>query len=757
MEKLKFKFKMLNDEEVDAKGYDLTICENLFGGSIFMLKSGAEIKYLKIKSVRSVLSGKNDIVVTDASDNHIVGIVEDAFDENNVHDCIFVSEIEPDVVKPPKPIDLIGGERSYYTKDTPKLGISGKTKGIVTWSSSDESIASVNSTGKLTFYGVGEVTITVETTSGQSASTTITICEPEPLRLVCDREYNTTQTPTIETENAVGKLSWSSSDENIATIDSDGKITFHDIGSVTFTATTTYDQTASKTIRVLIPSMNASFQSEYFVENENLLESFASVVNDANENISESYNYGISWSSSDESIATIDSDGKITFHKAGNVTFIATAKNGQTSSVSTRVIFPEMEIINNKTEYLKDDVTLLGINNSIGTVNWLSSDESIATVDSSGEVTFVGDGEVTITAETIHGQSASTSITVIQRIKILQDGTAYYTNETPIFGILGKIVGDVTWSSSDESIAIVDSNGKLTFHGVGEVTITVETTHGQSDSITIVVEEEPGNAEEDTPETSDEFTYTKEPGKIKKIFLHLYDGATLESVDVDPASTHSVDGNWDCYIDADGITRLDLNAADDLRKIGDSTFDIVTAFDVDVTAESNLYDSIIEPIITDTNAHAKIFERISHDMETRNVEYTFNEDPTDSSSSRVIISDANDVRNFLHALAYSTRYSYSCGDRNGYYVTDFHVMGSDKVFTSDYYNVDHFDRVSYIDFDIYSNNIGFIIDNVQPDESGGFQGIRIIQKALETGRALDIGVDLNSVGWDAPIIKPRNQ
>ena len=502
MEKLKFKFKILSDEEIDAKGYDLTICENLFGGSIFMLKSGTEIKYLKIKSVRSVLSGKNDIVLTNASDNHIVGIVEDAFDENNVHECVFVSEIEPDIVKPPKPIDLMGGGRSYYTKDTPKLGISGKTKGIVTWSSSDENIATVDSNGKLAFHGIGEVTITVETTSGQSASTTITVCEPEPLRLVCDREYNTTQTPTIEAENAVGRLSWSSSDENVATVDSDGKITFHDIGSVTFTVTTTYDQTASKTIHVLIPSMNASFQSEYFVENENLLESSASVVNDANENISGSYNYGISWSSSDENVATVDSDGKITFHKAGNVTFIATAKNGQTSSVSTHVIFPEMEIINNKTEYLKDDVTLLGINNSVGTVNWSSSDENVATVDSSGEVTFVGDGEVTITAETVYGQSASANISVIQHIRILQDKTTYSTNETPIFGILGKTVGDVTWSSSDENVATVDSNGKLTFYGDGEVTITVETTHGQSDSITIVVEatEEPA-VEEETPRT----------------------------------------------------------------------------------------------------------------------------------------------------------------------------------------------------------------------------------------------------------------
>ena len=96
MEKLKFKFKTLSNTEVDAKNYDLTIRKSLFGGHTFTLKDGNEIKYLKMESVHSVLTGKNETVLTDMTDDHIVGIVEDAFDENNVHNRSIVSEIESD-------------------------------------------------------------------------------------------------------------------------------------------------------------------------------------------------------------------------------------------------------------------------------------------------------------------------------------------------------------------------------------------------------------------------------------------------------------------------------------------------------------------------------------------------------------------------------------------------------------------------------------------------------------------------------------
>ena len=96
MEKLKFKIKTLSNTEVDAKNYDLTIRKSLFGGNTFALKDGDEIKYLKMESIHSILTGKNETVLTDMADNRIVGIVEDAFDENNIHNRSIVSEIESD-------------------------------------------------------------------------------------------------------------------------------------------------------------------------------------------------------------------------------------------------------------------------------------------------------------------------------------------------------------------------------------------------------------------------------------------------------------------------------------------------------------------------------------------------------------------------------------------------------------------------------------------------------------------------------------
>ena len=126
MEKLKFKFKTLSNTEIDAKNYDLTIRQSLFGGHTFALRAGNGIKYLKMESVHSILTGKNEIVLTDMADDHIVGIVEDAFAENNIHNRSIVSEIESDKqttppVVPEKPDPLPPDNPTQKDPDEPKL------------------------------------------------------------------------------------------------------------------------------------------------------------------------------------------------------------------------------------------------------------------------------------------------------------------------------------------------------------------------------------------------------------------------------------------------------------------------------------------------------------------------------------------------------------------------------------------------------------------------------------------------------------
>lgn len=120
---------------------------------------------------------------------------------------------------------------------------------------------------------------------------------------------------------------------------------------------------------------------------------------------------------------------------------------------------------------------------------WTSSDDTIATVDDNGTVTAKGDGTATITATTNDGGfTASCVITVIKRegrvtgitvtpiSKTASVGEIFFV--TPYITPVDAEDKSVTWSSSNPSIATVDSNGKVTAIREGVVTITATTNDG---------------------------------------------------------------------------------------------------------------------------------------------------------------------------------------------------------------------------------------------------------------------------------------
>ncbi|MDR2913001.1 MAG: leucine-rich repeat protein [Alistipes sp.] len=148
----------------------------------------------------------------------------------------------------------------------------------VTWETSDPKIATVSPTGEVTTIAAGTATITA-TADGKSDTSTITVAEPEnpedptdptddpedpedptdpddtiDVTFIILNRYGETITrvlpldegeseklkATIAPENATDKtLTWASSDENIATVDQEGKITAHTQGMVKITATAT--------------------------------------------------------------------------------------------------------------------------------------------------------------------------------------------------------------------------------------------------------------------------------------------------------------------------------------------------------------------------------------------------------------------------------------------------------------------------------------------------------------------------------------
>lgn len=136
----------------------------------------------------------------------------------------------------------------------------------ITWTSSDEKVATVDKDGKVTAVANGTATITATSADGKhSATATITVkIAPEKLTLTAENKTLTKVgetlqiTAKIEPDNAYDKLIWKSSDERVATVDVDGKVTAAGNGKAIITATTEDGKLSeSVTITVKIPEKPA--------------------------------------------------------------------------------------------------------------------------------------------------------------------------------------------------------------------------------------------------------------------------------------------------------------------------------------------------------------------------------------------------------------------------------------------------------------------------------------------------------------------
>ena len=120
-------------------------------------------------------------------------------------------------------------------------------------------------------------------------------------------------------------------------------------------------------------------------------------------------------------------------------------------------------------------------------VAWTSSDESVATVDASGLVRAVAGGSCTITATAVDGsgQTATCQVTVVQLVtSITLSHTTLALKSDGYQKITATVLPDnasnksVTWSSSNNKVAQVTSDGGVTAIGRGQCTITCAATDG---------------------------------------------------------------------------------------------------------------------------------------------------------------------------------------------------------------------------------------------------------------------------------------
>ena len=244
-------------------------------------------------------------------------------------------------------------------------------------------------------------------------------------------------------------LTWKSSNPAIVSVDQDGNIVSHKIGTATITATTVNGLSATCKVTVVIPITEITLDEDAIMLEKGDSQTLKATIKPENATIDKT----VTWSSENEKVAKVDKNGKITAVDAGTTNIIATTSNGLMAKCSVTVTSKitsislnesKIELQSSKTKTLK--ATIYPSNTTDDkTLTWKSSNTNVATVNSNGKVTAVKEGTATITVKTSNGLTASCKVTVIKQIPELtyqthiQDiGWQGYVSEGKISGTTGK-------------------------------------------------------------------------------------------------------------------------------------------------------------------------------------------------------------------------------------------------------------------------------------------------------------------------------
>ena len=380
----------------------------------------------------------------------------------------------------------------------------------VSWSSSDEKVATVSTTGEVTAVAPGKAAITVTTEDGaKTAKCEVTVNKRiypvesvslDKTSLELTEGDKATLTATVLPENASNKnVSWASNDEKVATVSAAGEVTAVAPGKAAITVTT---EDGAKTTKCEVTVSKRIYPVESVSLDKTSLELTegdkatltATVLPD------NATNKNVSWSSSDEKVATVSASGEVTAVAPGKAAITVTTEDGaKTAKCEVTVnkkIYPVESVSIDKTslELTEGDkatltATVLPDNATNKNVSWSSSDEKVATVSANGEVTAVAPGKATITVTTEDGaKTAKCEVTVNKKIypveSVSLDKTSLELTEGDKATLTATVLPDnatnknVTWTSSDEKVATVSASGEVTAVAPGKAAITVTTEDG---------------------------------------------------------------------------------------------------------------------------------------------------------------------------------------------------------------------------------------------------------------------------------------
>lgn len=367
------------------------------------------------------------------------------------------------------------------------------------WTSSDETVATIDNTGWVTLKKAGDTTIYVEPVFNPNhllAKCVLTVLqnatdiELEITDLTLEVGESANIKYKVTPQNSTSTITWSVMHEDIATVDQTGLVTAVKGGTTTVMATIPLIGGAFKQVSCRVNCVQGAtglvLDKTSVTLNVGEMQQITATL--APESVTERT---LKWESRDSKVASVDANGVITGVSEGKTTVIVqTSSTGkqptQTAIIDVIVrdslqgisIDPEEKTVT-KGKTFKIDVFYTPENAANKDVTWESSDSEVASVNANGKVKGLKGGMALITCTADDGGYMASC-----RVKVREVVTSITLNKTsakiPVKKTLqlnAKVESNfatnpkVTWSSSKPNIASINKKGLITAKKVGTAVI----------------------------------------------------------------------------------------------------------------------------------------------------------------------------------------------------------------------------------------------------------------------------------------------
>ena len=386
-------------------------------------------------------------------------------------------------------VELDYHDIEMYTGETRRLSFmvypTNASHPEVEWTSFNTSIVAVDDSGMLTAKGPGTTQVMLMSVADGSCYDICTVVVKQKAtgvkmnykELSMNRgEYfdmEVTVTPVNSTE---ASLIWESLDTKIVTVSSTGRIMARAEGSATILVKTQSGVTSYCKVTVIEPVVSLTLDPTELIIDVGEIFQIDPVFTPK-----QPTNQEVKWTSRDSDIATVNALGEVEGIARGVTVIDCTSLDGSfTASCLVQVFDPQIEVTitpdNYRLGYGKTFTLEATVTNRGKTVEnvpllWYSSDESICSVDEYGKITGVDYGYATIRVEVDddYGAYATCEVRVVREVSSIR---LNHNVLTIIQGQTASIIADVkpsnathteaTFTSDDESVAVIDEDGTIT-------------------------------------------------------------------------------------------------------------------------------------------------------------------------------------------------------------------------------------------------------------------------------------------------------